>query len=192
MGYFFKISHEKKSSQLPVLGNPGHHVAQFSFVNQDGQTITNKDVAGKIYVVEYFYTTCKGICPKMNENMTNIYQAFRGNKNVMILSHTVDPKHDTVQAMKEYSLRFDADPKQWEFLTGDKRKLYDMARYSYLISAKDDTSGISIDQDFIHDNHWVLVDRDGRLRGFYDGLKMSDVHRLIADINKLLDSKDDN
>lgn len=192
MGYFFKVSHEKKSSELPVLGNPGHHVADFSFVNQEGKTITNKDVKGKICVVEFFFTTCKGICPKMNENMTHVYQAFRGNKNVMILSHTVDPKHDTVQAMKEYSLRFDADPSQWMFLTGDKKDLYDMARYSYLISAQDDTTGVSIDQDFIHDNHYVLVDRDGRIRGFYDGLQMTNINKLITDINKLLQSPDDN
>lgn len=189
MGYFYKVSHEEKKSNLPVLGNPGHHVAAFSFINQDGKTITNEDVKGKIYVVEYFFTTCKGICPRLNENLTHVYQAFRGNKNVLILSHTVDPLKDTVKAMKEYSLRFDADPSQWMFLTGDKKKLYDMARYSYLISAQDDTTGVSIDQDFIHDNHYVLVDRDGRVRGFYDGLKMDEVNKLIKDINSLLAEK---
>jgi len=172
-----------------VLGNPGHHVAAFSFINQDGKTITNEDVKGKICVVEYFFTTCKGICPRLNENLTHVYQAFHGNKNVLILSHTVDPLKDTVKAMKEYSLRFDADPTQWMFLTGDKKKLYDMARYSYLISAQDDTTGVSIDQDFIHDNHYVLVDRDGRIRGFYDGLKMDEVNKLIKDINNLLAEK---
>ena len=189
MGYFYKVSHEQKVT-LPVLGNPGHHVEAFSFINQDGKTITNNDVKGKVCVVEYFFTTCRGICPKMNEHMTNIAKAFRGNKSVLILSHTVDPKHDTVQAMKEYSLRFDADPNQWEFLTGDKQQLYNMARYSYLINAEDDTAGVSIDKDFIHDNHYVLVDKDGRIRGFYDGLKMEEVNKLIADVNTLL--KDDN
>ncbi len=190
LGYFYKVTHEQKKSTLRVLGNPGHHVEDFSFTNQDGKVITNADVKGKIYVVSYFFATCKGICPKMNEHLTNVAKAFRGNKNVMILSHTVDPKKDSVAALKEYSMRFEADPSQWMFLTGDKKKLYDMARYSYLISAQDDTTGVTIDKDFIHDNHYVLVDKDGQVRGFYDGLRMDEVNKLITDINGLL--KDNN
>ena len=187
--FFYKNTREK-TKRLAILGNPGHKVEQFSFVNQEGQTVTNKDLEGKVYVVEYFFTTCKGICPKMNENMAKVYNAYRGNKDFMILSHSVDPNHDTVAAMKAYSLRFDADPKQWMFLTGDKKKLYEAARYSYLISAQDDTAGVSVDQDFIHDNHFVLVDRHGRLRGqFYDGLKQNQVDTLIGDVKILLDEK---
>lgn len=178
---------QRKMPQLPIIGNDqNHHIADFSFVNQDGKTITNADVKGKICVVEYFFATCKGMCPKMNENMEKVYKAFQGNKNVLILSHTVDPVKDTVQALKAYSLRFDADPNQWMFLTGDKKQLYDMARYSYLISAEDDTAGISIDKDFIHDKHYTLVDGYGRVRGFYDGLSPGDVNKLIGDINTLL------
>ena len=191
LGYYYKISHEQKKSTLPIVGNDqNHHIAPFSFVNQDGKTITNDDVKGKICVVEYFFTTCKGMCPRMNEDMEKVYKAFRGNKNVLILSHTVDPIKDTVPALKAYSLRFDADPAQWMFLTGSKKQLYDMARYSYLISADDDTTGISIDKDFIHDKHYTLVDGYGRVRGFYDGLSPADIGRLINDINILL--KEDN
>lgn len=187
LGYYYKISHERKESALPVVGaDQNHHIAPFSFVNQDGKTITNDDVKGKICVVEYFFATCKGMCPKMNENMEKVYKAFRGNKNVLILSHTVDPIKDTVQALKAYSLRFDADPNQWMFLTGDKKQLYDMARYSYLISTEDDTAGVSADKDFIHDKHYSLVDGNGRVRGFYDGLSPGDISKLIADINTLL------
>ncbi len=189
IGYFYKVTRGNKVT-LQTFGNPGHKVADFSFTNQDGKIITNKDVKGKIYVVSYFFSTCKGICPRMNEHLTKVYEAIKGNNNVLILSHTVDPKRDTVQALKEYSLRYDADANQWMFLTGDKKALYDMARYSYLISALDDTAGVSIDKDFIHDNHYVLVDRDGRVRGFYDGLKMEEVNKLIGDINTLL--KEDN
>ena len=190
LGYFYKVSHQEKPSALPIIGNDeNHHIAPFSFVNQDGKTITNADVKGKICVVEYFFSTCKGMCPKMNEDMVSVYKAFLGNKNVLILSHTVDPLKDTVQALKAYSLRFDADPNQWMFLTGDKKQLYDMARYSYLISADDDTAGISIDKDFIHDKHYVLVDGYGRVRGFYDGLSKTDITKLIGDINVLLKEK---
>jgi protein SCO1/2 len=187
LGYYYKISHTQKKSALPIVGNDqNHHISPFSFVNQDGKTITNEDVKGKICVVEFFFSTCKGMCPKMNEDMEKVYKAFRGNKNVLILSHTVDPLKDTVQALKAYSLRFDADPNQWMFLTGGKKQLYDMARYSYLISADDDTAGVSIDKDFIHDKHYTLVDGLGRVRGFYDGLDQADIGRLIGDINTLL------
>ncbi len=192
LAYYYKISHEQKQSLLPVVGTEqNHHVAPFSFVNQDGKTITNEDVKGKICVVEYFFATCKGMCPRMNENMEKVYKAFRGNKNVLILSHTVDPVKDTPQALKAYSLRFDADPAQWMFLTGDKKQLYDMARYSYLISADDDTAGVTVDKDFIHDKHYALVDGYGRIRGFYDGLSPGDISKLIGDINTLLKENQD-
>lgn len=189
MTYFYKETRVKTKS-LPVLGNPGQKVTEFRFIDQDGKPVTKEDVKGKICVVEYFFTTCKGICPKMNENMTRVYNAYKGNDAVMILSHTVDPKKDTVQAMKEYSLRFEADPKQWKFLTGDKKELYDMARYSYLVSATDDTAGVDIASDFIHTDKFVLVDRDGRIRGQYDGTKSPSVGQLIADIGILLKEKE--
>ena len=191
LAYFYKVTNEsKKQSSLPIIGNDqNHHISPFSFVNQDGKTITNQDINGKIVVVEYFFSTCKGICPKMNENLEKIYKAFKGNKDVMFLSHTVDPKKDTVQALKAYSLRFDADPNQWMFLTGSKQELYNMARYSYLISAEDDTAGVGIDKDFIHDKHYILVDNYGRVRGFYDGLLEADNKKLINDIKTLLEEK---
>ena len=126
----------------------------------------------------------------MNENMSKVYEAFSVNESVKILSHSVDPKKDTVAAMKEYSLRFDADPKQWMFLTGDKQELYDVARYSYLISATDDTAAVEIESDFIHSDRFVLVDRDGYVRGrFYKGTDMNEVNQLIGDIKELLKEK---
>jgi protein SCO1/2 len=185
MTYYYNVTREQPK-KLPILGNPGHTVRDFSFLNQEGQPITKKDVDGKIRVVEYFFTTCKGICPKMNENMAKVYQAFRGNNQVLILSHSVDPKKDTVEAMKAYSLRFDADPKQWLFLTGDKKELYDMARYSYLVTASDDTATVDIASDFIHTDRFILVDKGGRIRGQYEGTNIGSVNQLIGDIKELL------
>lgn len=185
MTYFYKVTREEPK-KLPVYGNPGHKVGDFSFVNQEGKTVTLKDVNGKIRVVEYFFTTCKGICPKMNENMSKVYEAFRGNDKIMILSHSVDPLKDTVGAMKQYSLRFDADPKQWMFLTGDKKALYDMARNEYLVTAADDTATVDIASDFIHTDRFVLVDDSGRIRGMYKGTDMGSVNQLIGDIKELL------
>ncbi len=186
MAYYNKDIRTRQDN-LRVIGNPGHKVGSFSFLNQDGKTITDKDVDGKIRVVEYFFTTCKGICPRMNENMNKVYEEFRGNKNVVILSHTVDPYKDTVEALKAYSLRFEADPEQWMFLTGDKKELYDIARYGYLVSAVDDTTTVDIQSDFIHTNHFVLVDGHGRIRSkFYDGTSEESVGELIKDIHILL------
>lgn len=185
MTYFYRVTREVPK-HLPVYGNPGHVVSDFSFTNQDGKTITLKDVEGKIRVVEYFFTTCKGICPRMNENMSKVYQAFQGNDKVIIMSHTVDPKKDTVGAMKAYSLRFDADAKQWLFLTGDKKQLYDMARNAYLVTAIDDTATVDIESDFIHSEKMILVDDGGRIRGQYDGTKIAEVNQLIGDIKELL------
>lgn len=185
IGYFYTITH-KPSVQLPIMGDPAHKVRDFSFTNQAGQNISQATTKGKIYVVEYFFATCKGICPKMNENLNSVYQQFKGNPNVLFLSHTVDPEEDSVAALAEYAKQFEADPKQWHFLTGDKKQLYDQARYSYLISALDDTAGVSIDQDFIHDNHFVLVDRHNRIRGMYDGLQPNEMLRMIKDMQMLL------
>ena len=181
---------EAKKPALPILGNNmNHHVQPFSFINQDGKTITEQDIVGKICVVEYFFATCKGMCPKMNSNMDLIYEKYKDNNKVLILSHTVDPEKDSAQALKDYASRYKANSDHWMFLTGDKRKLYDMARYSYLINADRDTAGVTIDKDFIHDKHFVLVDGMGRLRGFYDGLEAGEMTKLIADIQILLDEK---
>jgi len=185
MTYYYSVSRDQPK-RLPVLGEGDHKVRSFSFVNQDGKTITKDDVAGKIYVVEYFFTTCKGICPKMNDNLNEVYKEFRGNKEVLILSHTVDPKKDTVGALKEYSLRYEADPSQWMFLTGDKKELYDMARYSYLVTAAEDEAAEDIESDFIHTDRFVLVDKTGHIRGQYEGTNKGSVAQLIGDMKELL------
>lgn len=185
--YYYKTYKEEiPQKKLPIYGEVDHKIRSFAFTDQEGKTITEKDVAGKIYVVEYFFTTCKGICPKMNEQMDRVYKTFRGNKDVMILSHTVDPIKDTVAAMKEYSLRFEADPQQWKFLTGSKKELYDMARYSYLVTAADDTMVVDIESDFIHTDRFVLVDKNGHIRGQYEGTDPGKVNQLIGDMKGLL------
>lgn len=182
---YWYFQYKQVPKRLPTYGNPGHHVESFSFINQDGKTITEKDLEGKIYVVEYFFTTCEGICPKMNENMAKVYQHFRGQNDVSILSHTVDPETDTVEQLKRYSLKFDADPAQWNFVTGDKMELYKMAINSYLVTAVEDTTQKDIMPDFIHSEKFVLIDKEKHIRGSYDGTKEDEVKKLIADIKEL-------
>ncbi len=183
---YYYYEYKQSPRTLPMLGTPGHKVGDFSFINQDGDTITQQDVNGKIRVIEYFFTTCKGICPKMNENMTEVYKAYRGDQDVMILSHTVDPETDTVEQMKRYADKHEADGKQWLFLTGPKLDLYQMAVRSYLITAVDDRDyNKTITPDFIHSQYFVLVDKFNNVRGAYDGTNRKKVEQLIKDIKEL-------
>lgn len=168
---------------LPVLGEPGHVVGDFSFQDQRGDTITQKDLDGRVSVVEYFYTSCPGICPEMNRNMARVYELFRHTPGFQILSHTVNPSYDKVPVLAKYAEQYDADPRIWKFLTGPRSELNRMAVEDYLLGAADST-GVS-DQ-FVHTEWWALVDKQRRIRGFYDGLKASDISRLEQDIRRLL------
>jgi len=180
--YYYTFKQHPK--HLTVYGNPGHVVRQFSFINQEGQTITEQNLKDKIYVVEYFFTTCEGICPKMNDNMVAVYQTFRNDNDFMILSHTVDPEVDTVAQLKRYAQKYDADPTRWMFLTGNKDSLYKMAIDDYLIPIADSTVE-KINPTFIHTQKFVLIDKEKKVRGFYDGTDAASVKKLIQDINEL-------
>lgn len=194
--YYYSSNGINKQPKVAIESIPGQTIRPFSFVDQDGDTVTKKDMEGKVAVIEYFYTTCKSMCPIMNENMDKVYQAFRNSKDFVILSHTVDPATDNVAALKAYSMKFNADPRVWKFLTGSKKALYDQARYSYGMAAVD--SSVNIKDDFIHTNVFVLVDKEGRLRLHldkdgnpvaYDGTSAKSVQGLIQDIRYLLKQK---
>ncbi|MBK7561315.1 MAG: SCO family protein [Chitinophagaceae bacterium] len=167
---------------------PISFVRPFSFSNSDGKTVTEKDVAGKVYVAEYFFTTCKGICPKMNNNMRLVYEALKDEKNFLILSHTCDPDTDSVPQMKHYADSMKVNTNQWIFLTGRKDSLYNMARVSYTIDDPADNL-VNMEDDFMHSQLWALVDKQGQVRKIYDGLKESEVKELIRDARKLLKKK---
>ncbi|MGN6511408.1 MAG: SCO family protein [Chitinophaga sp.] len=168
--------------KLPLLGTPGHKVQGFSFVDQNGDTITQDNVRGKIYVAEYFFTTCTNICPVMNKNMEKVYAVYKSNPNFMILSHTSDPDYDSIPVLKAYAEKHGADAKNWHFLTGDKRLLYKLARESYLV----DDGQYTGPDDFIHTQWFALVDGEGQIRGLYEGTKDKDVEKLISDIDRLV------
>jgi protein SCO1 len=184
IGFYFTLT-----SLVPEFGkkkiSPLSYVRPFSFINQDGKTITDKDVSGKIYVAEYFFTTCRGICPKMNNNMKEVYEKFKNENDFLILSHTCDPEQDSVAQLKKYSDSLGINTSRWMFLTGRKDSLYTMARVSYTID--DPANNLkSIDDDFLHTQFWALVDRNGDVRKIYDGLKQNEVSELINDIKKML------
>lgn len=180
--YYFQVL--KHPKHLKIYGNPGHKVGRFSFLDQNGNKVTENDVKDKICVAEFFFTNCEGICPKMNDNMVLVYEAFRNDPSVILLSHTVDPERDSVSQMKNYSLKYDADPLKWRFLTGTKDSLYGMALNDYLISVADSTVD-SKNPVFIHSPYFILVDKFKQVRGFYDGTIPEKVQLLIKDIAEL-------
>ena len=167
--------------KLPVLAT----VQPFSFVRQDSATVTQKEMAGNVVVVEYFFTTCKGICPKMNKNMKSVYDQFKDRSGFKILSHTVNPENDSLPVLKRYADSLGADPAIWWFVTGEKAALYKAARESYLLDDPQNSSK-NIDEQFLHTQFFALVDKQGRVRGIYDGIKKDEVDQLVTDIEELI------
>ncbi len=180
LGIFWGTDRWKK--KLPSLND----VKPFAFINQNGDTITNQHVAGKVQVVEFFFTTCKGICPKMNAALLSIAEKQSNNEDFIILSHTVDPDTDSVGRMKFYADSLQLNNKQWWLLTGSKEKLYEAARKSYLLDDQHDESA-AIAEQFIHTQLFALVDRTGNVRGIYDGLDKKELNKLEKDIDLILD-----
>jgi len=166
---------------LPQLSK----VQAFSFLNQNGERITNKDVDGKVYLAEFFFTTCPGICPKMNTNLRPVYEKYKNEPNFLILSHTVNPSTDSVSRLKHYADSLGVDAGHWILLTGQKDSLYLAARLSYLLD--DPKNNLSpIDEQFIHTQFFALVDKNGYVRSIIDGLKKDEIVEMQKEIDKLL------
>lgn len=171
-----------------------HTIADFSFTNQNGKTITQKDYEGKIYVADFFFTTCKSICPKMTTNLVDVQKAFLGNPKVKLLSFTVMPDIDSVSILKDYAKINGVVDSKWNLVTGDKKAIYTMARKSFLAVKQGKPDEI---YDMVHTENFVLVDSKKRVRGFYDGTNLDgptepgikNVKQLIEDINWLLEEE---
>ena len=159
-----------------------HQIPAFSFVNQNGKIITDKTYAGKIYVADFFFTTCGSICPKMTNNMAEVQREFLHDDRVMFLSHTVFPETDSVAVLKQYALEKGVVDRKWNLVTGDKKEIYRLARKAYLAVKLGKPSQL---YDMVHTENFVLVDPQKRVRGFYDGTKKEEITRLIDDIRQL-------
>ena len=167
--------------KFPPIGT----VQPFHFVNQDNKVITEKDLNGKIAVVNFFFTTCKSICPRMNNNLKSVYEQFKNEKDFIILSHTCDPERDSVARLKHYSDSLNVNTDRWMFLTGRKDSLYNAARLSYKI---DDPKNFvtNIKDDFLHTQLIALINRKGEIIKIYDGIKPSEMHEMAEKIASLL------
>ena len=172
--------YQDRFQRLPVLGEQGHTISGFRFQNQHGQWVSLDDWNGKIVVANYFFTHCPSICPKMMYQMKRV-QAYAGVKNLLLNSFTVDPERDSVARLQAYATKFGVKG-GWNLLTGDKKELYRLARNSFMVTATDGDGG---PDDFIHSEKLVLVDTQGRIRGFYNGTVEAEVNDLIRDIKKL-------
>jgi protein SCO1/2 len=216
-GYFTYLyfTGDISQSSLPVIND---NIQPFSFTNQNNKTITQRNVDGKVYVTEFFFTSCKGICPKMNTNMRRVYDVFKNEPNFAIISHTCMPETDSVPELKKYeqkmllgklikteqgtykiendsTLHESINPQNapWYFVTGDKSSLYKAARYSYLLdNNKTEDTTVKMENQFIHTQLFALVDKQARVRAIYDGLKEDEIQKLITDIRSLLKENNQN
>lgn len=180
--------------KLPFLGNPqtinGRQVypvvKPFSFVNQDSITVSNKDFRNRIYVADFMFLSCPTICPKMTMEMKKVYDIFQVNPQVMFLSHTIDPKNDTVEKLSRYAKNLGAKTPKWHFVTGDRDSIYAIAKDSYYATAYSDKAAPG---GYVHSGGLLLIDKNQHIRGVYDGTDPNETQRLIADLNILLKEK---
>ena len=191
-------SGNNKKERLPVLGHKEtvertvngqtvtdtiySEIPDFAFINQDSQVVANKDFAGKLYIADFFFTTCPTICPKMKSQMLRVYEKFKDNPDVMFLSHTIDPKHDTVAVLRDYAERLQVSSEKWHFVTGDKDAIFEIAE-KYMVSAMEDEKEAG---GLVHSGAFILVDENRRIRGVYDGTMAEQVDQLMLDIPVLL------
>lgn len=180
----------KTEKPLPIFGQREvvngdtvyHKIAKFQFVDQDSAIVTNDTFKDQIYVADFFFTTCRTICPIMKTQMLRVYEATANMPDVKLLSHTIDPKYDTVALLHEFAKRLGVSSDRWHFVTGAQDSIYKIAQTSYFATAMEDKSE---PDGFIHSGAFLLIDKDQRIRGKYDGTKEDDVNRLLEDINRL-------
>ena len=187
----------QESTTLPIYGERHydtqledtvyHQVADFSFVNQDSSVITPATFENKIYVADFFFTSCPTICPIMKKEMLRVYEEFKDNEQVAILSHTIDPEYDTVGLLHDYAERLGVESDTWHFVTGDKGEIFDIGLKSYMVTAMEDEEAPG---GRIHSGAFILVDKQRRIRGMYDGTVTEQVDVLINDIHRLLQKEE--
>lgn len=190
---------KEKTRTLPILGahQPVERIVNgvktvdtvyqtipaFSFINQDSTAVTNHTFDGKIYVADFFFTSCPSICPVMHRNLMKVYQKYKGNDQVMLLSHTIDYKYDLPNVLKKYAVKLGVQGPQWQFVRGSKDSVYTLARKNYLVSVGEDGKAPG---GYAHQGYLVLVDKEKRVRGAYDGTDEKQVAQLMDDIDILI------
>ena len=190
IGYCLLVSCGQKEKELPIFGQREvagtdtiyHTIAPFRFIDQDSVEVNKSTFEGNIYVADFFFTSCRTICPIMKTQMLRVYELTAAMPDVLLLSHTIDPEYDTVALLRDFANRLGVESKKWHFVTGSKDSIYKIAQTSYFATAMEDKTE---PDGFIHSGAFLLIDKQARIRGKYDGTKEEDVNRLIADIKRL-------
>jgi protein SCO1 len=181
---------EQPGQKLPVFGEKDvigtdtvyHTIGNFRLLNQDSAVVTNETLRGKIYVTDFFFTSCRTICPIMKTQMFRVYESIEDDPEVLLVSHTIDPEYDTVALLRDYAERLGVTTDKWHFLTGNKDSIYYLAQTSYFATAMEDEAQ---PDGFIHSGAFLLIDKRGRIRGKYDGTKEEEVNQLLEDVKVL-------
>lgn len=160
-----------------------HTIPEFKFINQEGEKVTNKTYQGKIYVADFFFTSCPGICPRLAKNMRKLQEVFKDDNDVFLLSHSVTPEKDSISVLKEYAIENKVDSKKWNLVTGNKKEIYEIARNAYF--ADEDFVKTQDKSAFIHTENFILIDKKGRIRGVYNGTLAVEIERILRHIKIL-------
>ncbi len=163
--------------------NTFHKIPEFNLTNQLGETVTQNTFKDKIYITDFFFTTCPGICPKMTANMMVLQEEFLNDEAILLLSHSVTPKIDSVSVLKTYAENKGVNNDKWHLVTGERKQIYDLGRQAYFV--EEDLGEVKTEDDFLHTENFVLIDKDKHIRGIYNGLNKTDVQQLIADVKTL-------
>ena len=188
--FYFGCTEKKSSVLLPIYGEKKiiagdtiyHQIASFNLTNQIGQVVNQNTTKNKIYIANFFFATCQSICPMMSNQLQEVQKAFLADDSVLILSHSVNPLHDTVAVLSNYADTYGAKTNKWHLLTGNKKQIYDLAKTSYLVNAFEDDGS---PEGFLHSELFLLIDKKARIRGMYDGTNTSEVKKLIEDVKLL-------
>lgn len=196
---------KNKKAEFPILGRKqyvekivdgktvtdtvDHTIPDFKLVNQDSNWVTPETFEGKVYVADFFFTSCPTICPTMKKEMLRVYEAYKDNDEVAIISHTIDPEYDTVALLKDFAQKLDVEAPKWNFVTGEKEAIYELGQKGYMVTAMEDENE---EGGYLHSGAFVLVDKERKIRGVYDGTKSLEVDKLIKEIELLLATYDEN
>ena len=188
--FYFGCTEKKSSVLLPIYGEKKiiagdtiyHQIASFNLTNQIGQVVNQNTTKNKIYIANFFFASCQSICPMMSNQLQEVQKAFLADDSVLILSHSVNPLHDTVAVLSNYADTYGAKTNKWHLLTGNKKQIYDLAKTSYLVNAFEDDGS---PEGFLHSELFLLIDKKARIRGIYDGTNTSEVKKLIEDVKLL-------
>ncbi|MFN8353298.1 MAG: SCO family protein [Spirosomataceae bacterium] len=178
---------EKKTWYGSTPDTVFHTVPDFTLTDQDGKAFSSKQTKGKIYVANFIFTRCTSICPRMSSELTRVQAMFADNPSILLVSHSIDPVYDTPEVLKQYAKKYEAQSGKWYFLTGSEEQIYHLAHKAYFIAAKAEDGKTSPDETFTHSEKLILIDKEGHIRGFYDGTDKKDVDRLILEIKILLE-----